>query len=199
VVRLTGLAALAIWIVLAGSAAAQTVGGLRLALDTILGLDHAACIHSLNARQIEFTKVRRVTRSGYQMLDHAFEGHRLACEAAGLDLEIARLSAEQDRLREEREFVESGMALVRPGNDLLVPMTPRQIGLELKDLQETAFKLGGVAENLRKAAQGMLELAMTDLDRLDKPGRDGLLLALDVQSSNDILCRMLGCPPATGL
>ena len=38
----------------------------------------------------------------------------------------------------------------------------------------------------------MLQLALTDLDLLSKDSRDSLLLALDVQSQNDILIRLLG-------
>lgn len=189
--RLKGLTGVALSLLCAFGAAAQDVSQIRLVLESVFALDHAACVQSLETRRLDFAKVRQVTNSGYQMLDHAFEGHNLACEAARLDLEIDRMQERLLRLKVE---------LVRPQSG---PNRPAQASPDLADLHEEiadltahVIKLDGVTKDLRKAAEGMLDLAMTDLDLLSKTGRDSLMLALDVQSQNDILCRMLGCPQA---
>jgi hypothetical protein len=189
--RLKGLTGVALLLLCAGGAAAQDVSQIRLVLESVFALDHAACVQSLEARRLDFAKVRQVTSSGYQMLDHAFEGHNLACEAARIDLEIDRMQERLFRLKDE---------LIRPQ---LGPNRPAQasndlgsLHEEIADLTAHVIKLDGVTKDLRKAAEGMLDLAITDLDLLSKTGRDSLMLALDVQSQNDILCRMLGCPQA---
>jgi hypothetical protein len=172
---------------------AQDTTNIRLVLDEVFELDHAACIESLEARQLEFAKLKRVTSSGYRMLDHAYEGHSFACEAARIGLEVTRLEDRQRRLQVELIRVESTPGGAAPSNNTDRAGERQLLIDEIKDIGTHVAKLTSVAEDLRKAAEGMLELAVVDLDLLDRDERDSLLLALDVQSQNDILCRMLGC------
>lgn len=174
-------------------AQAQDTTNIRLVLDQVFELDHAACLESLQARQLEFAKLKRVTSSGYRMLDHAYEGHSFACEAGRISLEVERLEERQHRLQVELIHVESTPGGAAPSNNTDRASERQLLIDEIKDIETHVAKLTSVAEDLRKAAEGMLELAVVDLDLLDRNDRTNLLLALDVQSQNDILCRMLGC------
>jgi hypothetical protein len=197
--RLKVLLAPALLLALASQAAtAQDGTDTRLVLNEVVGLDHASCIESLEARKVEFAKLKRVTSSGYRMLNHAYEGHNFACEAARIGLEVARLLERHHRLQVELVRIESTRGGAAPANNTDRDGERQLLIDEIKDIDAHVDKLTSVTEDLRKAAEGMLELAMADLDLLDRDDRNNLLLALDVQSQNDILCRMLGCSETKG-
>lgn len=191
--RLRRLVAAALLLTTAGAARAQDASEIRVVLNGVFELDHAACVESLETRKMEFAKLKQVTSSGFRMLDHAYEGHNFACEAARIGVEVARLEERRYRLAVELVRIESASGGAAPANRTERIGERHLLIDEIKNIDAHAAKLAGIAEDLRKAAEGMLELALTDLDLLSRTDRDSLLLALDVQSQNDILCRMLGC------
>src|SRR5690606_4481849 len=67
-------------LLLGGTVAGQDISAIRSVLTGVFALDYAACMASLETRKADFTKIRQVTTSGYRMLDHAYEGHNLACQ-----------------------------------------------------------------------------------------------------------------------
>ena len=178
-------------LLLGGTVAGQDISAIRSVLNGVFALDYAACMASLETRKADFTKIRQVTTSGYRMLDHAYEGHNLACQVTRILRETVSLQDRKQRLQRALAHLDA----IPAGGPAAAPDQQRSRQLlvdEIKTLEAHIFKLSGVTEGLRKAAEGMLELALNDLALLDKSNRDGLMLALDAQSQNDILIRLLG-------
>jgi hypothetical protein len=200
--RLKGLVGGLLFMVWVSGAAAQDMAAVRSALSGVFTLDHASCLDSLAAREADFAAISQRVSARYQTLNHAYEGHRLACEAARIMGEVSRLGGEGDRLGAEVARLDQLWAEAVAANPSIEDYPGRnrsQLAMQatMTDIAAEIAQLTAVATNLREAAEGMLALSLRDLDDLTDNQRRTLFLALDVQSQNDILCRMLGCPPAT--
>jgi len=181
-----------------GSSGAQDVDAVRAAMADIFTLDHAQCLASLAAQEADFAAISLRTGAGYETLNHGYEGHRLACEAARIDRELERLAAEQARLGAEIARLDGLWASAVAANPAITDYPGRnrsQLHMR-KDIDRIAADMAdlqSVSRKLREAAESMLALALRDLDDLTEDRLGILLLAMDVQARNDILCRMLGC------
>lgn len=200
----TALAAAVLGTMTTSLAAQEASRGVILAggLDGLSSSSHVGCLETLDKQKALYSDIRKKSVLTFPGFDLISEGIRLRCEAQRLKQEAARLEGERerllgeavrlDRLWEEATHDRPGTFRDFAGRD----HSQKQLRSDADTVDGTSRTLIRVSGLLESESQRILLLASKTVDMLTEAEAKKIRTALDAESQNDILSRLLGTRPA---
>ena len=180
-----------------------SVIGAKQQLEILSSGSHETCLDTLGKTRKMYEGVRAKSVQSFPGFDLVAEAIRLNCEALRLKDESGRLELESNRLQTEARKLDQRWELETRSdpsrkNKYVERDRSQKImrhdAVTAMEVTRTLLRVSG--RTFKAEAMRILELADTNARLLAAADAKKIRTALDAESQNDILSRLLGLPPA---
>ncbi len=172
-------------------------------VSAVAGHSYAECNTALEKQKALYSTIRKNSLLTFPGFDLVAEGIRLQCETFRLKGEAERLLGERQRLLSEADRLDrlwNDATHERPGafKDYAGrDHSQKQLRKDAEIVKDTAQVLARASGTLEAEAKRIILLASKNVDLLAEADAKKIQTALDAESQNDILSRLLGTRPST--